>query len=212
MNLSFPRFLATCQKNPNSLGRRVFLRESVNLLGFVGLSRVGCSSAKNNSTSTDSQTPSSTPMNLESQAFNANEMIPSQYTCDGEEISPELHWDAPPTGTQSLALIVDDPDAPGQTFVHWVVYDIPPETRQLPQGIPAQEPLPKGGTQGKNDFGNLGYGGPCPPSGIHRYFFKLYALDRTLKLDAGATKEQLQAAMSGHILANAELIGRYART
>ncbi|MEQ8755280.1 MAG: YbhB/YbcL family Raf kinase inhibitor-like protein [Coleofasciculus sp. G1-WW12-02] len=150
-------------------------------------------------------------MNLESQAFSANEMIPSQYTCDGEEISPELHWDAPPIGTQSLALIVDDPDAPGQTFVHWVVYDIPPETRQLSPGIPAQEPLAKGGTQGKNDFGNLGYGGPCPPSGIHRYFFKLYALNRTLGLDAGVTKAQLQAAMSGHILANGELIGRYSR-
>jgi len=197
---------------PKSIDRRVFLRQSVNLLGLVGLSLVGCNSANNNSTSTDSQTPSDkNTMNLESQAFNANEMIPSQYTCDGEEISPELHWDAPPTGTQSLALIVDDPDAPGQTFVHWVVYDIPPETRQLPQGIPAQEPLPKGGTQGKNDFGDLGYGGPCPPSGTHRYFFKLYALDRQLGLEAGATKEQLQAAMSGHILASSELIGRYSR-
>jgi len=110
---------------PKSMDRRVFLRKSVNLLGFVGLSLVGCSSANHDSTSTDSQTPSdTTTMNLESQAFDANEMIPSQYTCDGEEISPELHWDAPPTGTQSLALIVDDPDAPGQTFVHWVVYDI----------------------------------------------------------------------------------------
>lgn len=150
-------------------------------------------------------------MKLESTAFAANCMIPSVYTCDGQDISPELTWDAPPTGTQSLALIVDDPDAPGRTFVHWVLYDIPPETNQLPRGVLAGPTLKNGGTQGKNDFDNLGYGGPCPPSGIHRYFFKLYALDRELGLKSGATKAQLEAAMSGHILASAELIGRYSR-
>lgn len=151
-------------------------------------------------------------MKLESSAFTQNEMIPSLYTCDGQDISPPLSWDAPPTGTQSLALIVDDPDAPDQIFVHWVAYDIPPETRQLPQAVPTEATLLNGGTQGKNDFGNLGYGGPCPPSGIHRYFFKLYALDRELALQSGATKAQLEAAMDGHILVAAELIGRYWRT
>lgn len=151
-------------------------------------------------------------MKLESTAFIANGMIPFLHTCDGQDISPPLSWDAPPTGTQSLALIVDDPDAPGRIFVHWVLYDIPPETRQLPQAVAATETLQNGGTQGKNDFGNLGYGGPCPPSGLHRYFFKLYALDRELGLQSGATKAQLEAAMSGHILASAELIGRYSRS
>ncbi len=139
-------------------------------------------------------------------------MIPSLYTCDGQDISPDLHWDAPPTGTQSLALIVDDPDAPGEIFVHWVLYDLPPEIHQLPKAIATQTELPGGGVQGKNDFGNLGYGGPCPPNGIHRYLFKLYALDRQLGLKSGATKAQLEAAMNGHILAAAELIGRYARS
>jgi hypothetical protein len=151
-------------------------------------------------------------MKLESTAFTDDGMIPSQYTCDGQDISPDLSWDAPPTGTQSLALIVDDPDAPGQIFVHWVLYDIPPEVQQLPKAIAPQATLLNGGTQGKNDFGNLGYGGPCPPSGIHHYFFRLYALDRELGLEAGATKAQLQAAMGGHILAAAELIGRYSRS
>lgn len=151
-------------------------------------------------------------MKIESTAFTADGMIPSLYTCDGQDISPDLHWDAPPTGTQSLALIVDDPDAPGEIFVHWVLYDLPPEIHQLPKAIAAQAELPGGGVQGKNDFGNLGYGGPCPPNGIHRYFFKLYALDRQLGLKSGATKAQLEAAMNGHILAAAELIGRYARS
>jgi Raf kinase inhibitor-like YbhB/YbcL family protein len=151
-------------------------------------------------------------MKIESTAFTAEGMIPSLYTCDGQDISPDLHWDAPPTGTQSLALIVDDPDAPGEIFVHWVLYDLPPEIHQLPKAIATQAELPGGGVQGKNDFGNLGYGGPCPPNGIHRYLFKLYALDRQLGLKSGATKAQLEAAMNGHILAAAELIGRYARS
>jgi hypothetical protein len=151
-------------------------------------------------------------MKIESTAFQADGMIPSLYTCDGQDISPELRWDALPAGTQSLALIVDDPDAPDQTFVHWVLYDLPPETKHLPQAVAAQSTLLSGGVQGKNDFGKLGYGGPCPPSGIHRYFFKLYALDRELGLESGATKAQLEAAMSGHILAATELIGHYSRS
>lgn len=197
---------------PNSIGRRVFLRQGVNLLGLVGLSLTSCNSASNNSTKQPQTTPAGKTMKLESTAFTANGMIPFLYTCDGQDISPPLSWDTPPTGTQSLALIVDDPDAPGRTFVHWVVYDIPPETHHLPQAAPSEPTLLGGGTQGKNDFDKLGYGGPCPPSGIHRYFFKLYALDRELELKSGATKAQLEAAMSGHILAAAELVGRYARS
>lgn len=198
---------------PHSIGRRVFLQQSANLLGLTGLALASCRAASNGS-STSLQPPTKLvikTMKLESKAFTASGMIPSLYTCDGQDISPELHWDTPPTGTQSLALIVDDPDAPGRIFVHWVLYDIPPEVRQLPQATDTTSTLPGKGTQGKNDFGKLGYGGPCPPSGVHRYFFKLYALDRDLGLKSGATKAQLEAAMNGHILASAELIGRYAR-
>lgn len=197
----------------NPIGRRVFLQQSGNLLGLTGLLLVGCNSASDRSISRQQPPkPVSKIMKLESTAFTANGMIPFLYTCDGQDLSPPLSWDTPPTGTQSLALIIDDPDAPGQIFVHWVLYDLAPEVQQLPQGIGNQATLPGGGTQGKNDFGKLGYGGPCPPSGIHRYFFKLYALERELGLKPGATKAQLEAAMSGHILATAELIGRYSRS
>jgi hypothetical protein len=106
---------------------------------------------------------------------------------------------------------LDDPDAPVGIFVHWVLYDIPVEIRQLPERVAPQSTLPNGGVQGKNDFGKLGYGGPCPPSGTHRYFFKLYALDRQLELEPGTTKNQLEVAMDGYILATAQLIGRYSR-
>ncbi|YAG12942.1 YbhB/YbcL family Raf kinase inhibitor-like protein [Nostoc sp. DSM 114161] len=150
-------------------------------------------------------------MKLESGVFNPNELIPVKYTCDGQDISPPLLWEEIPIGTQSIALVVDDPDAPGRTFVHWVVYDIPNTIRQLPEHTPTVKTLPNGGIQGKNDFGNFGYGGPCPPSGIHHYFFKLYALDKSLGLPAGATKNQILVAMESHVLATAELIGRYKR-
>ena len=150
-------------------------------------------------------------MKLESTAFEADGLIPSQYTCDGQDISPPLSWDEPPTGTQSFALICDDPDAPLRTFVHWVLYNLPAETRQLPENVPGDPKLSGGGVQGKNDFGKLGYGGPCPPRGTHRYFFKLYALDRQLGLESGASKAKVEAAMKGHILGSTEIIGRYAR-
>lgn len=149
-------------------------------------------------------------MKLISETFTANDLIPPVYTCDGDNISPSLLWDDIPRNTQSLALIVDDPDAPQYTFIHWVVYDIPNHVRQFPKGLSTRKKvLEGGGTQGINDFGNLGYDGPCPPYGTHRYFFKMYALDCILGLDSGANKAQLQASMSGHILAAAELVGRY---
>ncbi|WP_335100286.1 YbhB/YbcL family Raf kinase inhibitor-like protein [Nostoc sp.] len=150
-------------------------------------------------------------MRLESSAFYANDLISGKYTCDAEDISPPLLWDEVPIGTESIVLIVDDPDAPGQTFVHWVVYDIPATVRQLPEHIVAVKTLANGGVQGKNDFGKFGYGGPCPPSGIHRYFFKLYAIDKKLGLTAGASKSEILAVIDSHILATAELIGRYKR-
>lgn len=194
----------------NTLGRRSFLLQSASLLGLTALLLVGCTSTSNRSTKRQAQTKVSA-MKLESDAFSSNGTIPPKYTCDGENISPPLKWDQPPIGTKTFALIVDDPDAPGHTFVHWVLYDLPADTRQLSEGIISQSILSNGGAQGKNDFSRLGYGGACPPNGTHRYFFKLYALDRILGLAAGVTKDKVVAAMDGHILETAELMGRYAR-
>ena len=148
---------------------------------------------------------------LTSPAFAHGEPIPRKYTCDGEDVSPPLHWSAPPQGAQSLALIADDPDAPVGTWVHWVLYNLPAETRGLPEAVPPDADLPDGSRHGRNSWRRLGYGGPCPPSGTHRYFFKLYALDTALDLAPGASKKQLLRAMKGHILIQAELMGVYAR-
>jgi Raf kinase inhibitor-like YbhB/YbcL family protein len=149
---------------------------------------------------------------LTSAAFQEGEPIPVQYTCDGTNISPPLAWAGIPGGTNSLAMIVDDPDAPGRTWVHWVVYQISPDLMGLPEGLVNYSNAGGIGTAGKNDFNKLGYGGPCPPKGKpHRYFFKLYALDTDLELQQGATKTQLEAAMQGHILAQGQLMGTYGR-
>jgi Raf kinase inhibitor-like YbhB/YbcL family protein len=144
---------------------------------------------------------------LTSAAFKAGDAIPRKHTCDGDDRSPPLAWTDPPGGTKSFALVCDDPDAPRGTWVHWVVYAIPPSTRGLPEGGPAD-----GSRPGTNDFRKTGYGGPCPPPGpAHRYVFKLHALDATLDLAPGATKAALEKAMEGHVLGRAELMGRYAR-
>ena len=148
---------------------------------------------------------------LTSTTFQDGQGIPSKYTCDGHDISPPLAWGEPPHGTKSLALINDDPDAPMKTWVHWVVYNLPPSVRQLPEALPTDRQLPDGTHQGMTDFGRVGYGGPCPPSGTHRYVFTLYALDAMLSLPSGATKQQLDAAMKNHVLAQAQLIGTYRR-
>jgi Raf kinase inhibitor-like YbhB/YbcL family protein len=150
-------------------------------------------------------------MNLTSSSLQGNQ-IPATFTCDGAGGSPQLAWSAPPAGTVSLALIVTDPDAPGRTFVHWVLYDLPNDARELPEALPAQGELAGGGRQGSNDFGNLGYGGPCPPGhSQHHYVFTLYALDTKLNLPPGAARAQVEAAMKGHILASGELVGLYQR-
>jgi Raf kinase inhibitor-like YbhB/YbcL family protein len=148
---------------------------------------------------------------LSSPAFNQAEAIPEKYTCDGDDVSPPLHWQNLPDGTQSLALIVDDPDAPRGTWVHWVLYNLPATASELPENVAAGDAAPGGGSQGTSSFRRTGYGGPCPPGGTHRYFFKLYALDTELDLAAGATKEALLAAMEGHVLGQGELMGTYAR-
>ena len=150
-------------------------------------------------------------LNVTSSAFNHEDMIPAKYTDDGQDISPQIAWTGAPDETKSFALIADDPDAPGKTWVHWVVWNIPAEVTSLDEDVPADQELPNGAQQGKTDFGRIGYGGPAPPSGTHRYYFKVYALDTTLDLPAGATKPDLEKAMDGHILAQGELMGKYRR-
>jgi Raf kinase inhibitor-like YbhB/YbcL family protein len=146
-----------------------------------------------------------------SPAFAEDEKIPSQYACDGDNISPPLNWEKVPDGTKSIALIVDDPDAPGGTFVHWVLYDLPAHLEGLPEDLPRDKSFPIGGEQGINSSDELGYLGPCPPSGTHRYFFKVYALDEKTNLPAGETKAKLLEAMEGHILGQGQIMGKYRR-
>jgi hypothetical protein len=151
-------------------------------------------------------------LQLQSGAFANGDLIPQEHTCEGADLSPPLSWEDVPANTQSLALIVRDVDAPGGEFVHWVLLNLPPETRELEAGIPADGELPNGARQGRNDFGRLGYSGPCPPPGrAHRYVFELYALDGPLGLNAGATRPDVESAMGAHTLARAELIGGYSR-
>lgn len=151
-------------------------------------------------------------LTLSSGVFKANAKIPARYTCDGEDVSPPLEWRGAPAGTKSFALISDDPDAPVGTWVHWVIWNVPPDTTSLAENLPKTEKLQNGAQQGLTDFRRAGYGGPCPPSGTHRYFFKLYALDLMLNLPARSNKAQLEAAMKTHILAEAELVGLYSRS
>lgn len=149
---------------------------------------------------------------LQSSAFSQGAGIPRKFTCDGPDLSPAFSWTEPPAGTRSLALIADDPDAPVGVWVHWVLYDLPGTARELTEGVAKQDVLGNGALQGHNDFGRIGYGGPCPPPGkAHRYFFKLYALDAPTGLKPGASKAELEQAMKGHVLAEAELMGRYKR-
>jgi Raf kinase inhibitor-like YbhB/YbcL family protein len=144
-------------------------------------------------------------MNISSSAFKDGASIPSKYTCDGANSSPPLAFGGIPAGAKSLALVVDDPDAPGGTFDHWVIWNIPPNTTSVAEGQSPQ------GVNGKTGFGKSAYGGPCPPSGEHRYFFKLYAVDTTLNLAPSSSKSDLEKAIKGHTLATAQMMGRYKR-
>ncbi len=151
-------------------------------------------------------------ISISSSAFQNGGDIPRKFTCDGADVSPDLSWTNPPEGTQSFALIADDPDAPVGTWTHWVLFDLPASTRQLTENVSKVDELPSSGRQGRNDFKRIGYGGPCPPAGKpHRYFFKLYAVDRKLDLKAGASKQEVEQALQGHTLAKAELMGKYKR-
>lgn len=147
-----------------------------------------------------------------SAGFPANGTIPQKYTCDGEDLSPPLEWSGIPERTQSLALIADDPDAPAGTWVHWVIFNIPPSLAGLPEGVQSSPIVAGIGIQSQNDFRKTGYNGPCPPKGKpHRYFFKLYALNTVLELKSGSSKAELEKAMHGHILAQGQMMGNYGR-
>ncbi len=145
-------------------------------------------------------------MKLTSTAFEQNQPIPAKYTCDGANYNPPLTFSEVPKEAQSLVLVVEDPDAPGRVFTHWLVYDIPPSTQHI-----SENEVPPQSTQGMTDFGKRGYGGPCPPSGTHHYIFRLSALDTTLALPPGKTKEEVREKMEGHVIATAELVGTYSR-
>jgi Raf kinase inhibitor-like YbhB/YbcL family protein len=186
-------------------------RVRVAALGLIVLGLLACGGASSQPVST-SQGEYAMTIQLSSPSFLNGETIPRKNTCDGEDLSPPLNWTGIPQGAKSLALIVDDPDAPRGTWVHWVIYNLPSAQTSLPEGV-AKVANPAGlGAQGNNDFRRPGYGGPCPPAGTpHRYFFKLYALDASLNLGPGATKADLEKAMQGHVLAQGQLIGKYGR-
>jgi Raf kinase inhibitor-like YbhB/YbcL family protein len=149
---------------------------------------------------------------LSTSSFTPGAVIPKKFTCSGADISPELSWSAPPAGTKSWALVVDDPDAPAGTWNHWLLYNLPPSIHELPENQPRTPELANGALQGKNDFGKTGYNGPCPPPGKpHRYFFRLYALDTKLDLKAGADRGTLAQAIKGHVVGEGELMGTFGR-
>jgi Raf kinase inhibitor-like YbhB/YbcL family protein len=175
--------------------KRAFTIRMVSL--FLGVSLLSCLSY------------SAYAFELKSTAFSAGTAIPALYTCQGKDISPPLAWSGGPKGTKSYALICDDPDAPIVTWVHWVYYNIPPLVTSLPEAFAKQEKPASGGIHGKSSFGDFGYGGPCPPWGTHRYYFRLYALDTVLSLETGVKKKEVLKAMEGHVLATAELMGTY---
>lgn len=151
-------------------------------------------------------------MQLRTSAFKPGDNVPLPFTCDGANVSPPLTWTAPPDGTESLAVIVDDPDAPHRTWTHWLVYNVPPTERELSEAIAPRSELASGAQQGRNDFGDVGYGGPCPPPGRpHRYFFRVFALDTQLTFPTAPSREQIDRAMRGHVLASGQIMGHYRR-
>jgi Raf kinase inhibitor-like YbhB/YbcL family protein len=150
-------------------------------------------------------------IDIQSPAFQDGGAIPKLYTCKGKNVSPPLSWSAVPAGTQSIALIVDDPDAPKGTFDHWVVFNLPPDSKGLPEAVPPGKSLSDGAEQGVTTNRKNGYLGPCPPSGVHRYFFRIYALDKKTDLKSGATKSELLKAMLGHVLSEGQLMGTFSK-
>ncbi len=190
------------------------------LLAAALLCAGGCGQPTTETTETTDQTSAEVldtenveaTMNLRSLAFEDGGNIPAKYTCDGQDISPPLSWDDVPEGVETLALIVEDPDAPKGTFTHWVLFNLPTDRTSLEENVPKDGEVAGGARQGTNGFKKVGYGGPCPPSGTHRYIFTLYGLDTTLDLAPKATKEHVLEAMKGHVKAEGRLVGRYSRS
>ena len=181
---------------------------------FASLILCGCaSSPKSLPTATPpaQSADNKTGFKLTSVAFQEGQPIPRPYSCDGVNISPPLEWSGVPKTAKTVAIIADDPDAPAGTWTHWVLYNLPADNIGLVENVPATENLKAGGFQGKNDFAKVGYGGPCPPSGTHRYFFRIYAADGELSLKAGATRTELEKALEGHVVGQAQLMGTYHR-
>ena len=174
---------------------------------LLGMLAAGCASQEAALSEEDEMV-----LSLSSPVFQDGEKIPVKYTCDGQDMSPPLMWGDPPPGTQAVTLIMDDPDAPGGVFTHWVIFNLPVDSRELAEAVPRDNQLENKALQGRTDFGRVGYGGPCPPTGpAHHYLFSLYALDRPLDLNAGSSKKQVLDAMQGHILAQGQLTGIYQR-
>jgi Raf kinase inhibitor-like YbhB/YbcL family protein len=198
------------RKRPGDAGSAACLREGLRS-AFV-LAVVLSAGSQNNQPAASMPRATARTITLTSPAFAAGAPIPKKYTCDGKDASPPLKWGGVPLGTRSLALICDDPDAPSGTWVHWVIYAIPPATVDLPEGVPARATLSSGARQGTNDFKRTGYGGPCPPPGTpHHYVFRIYALDQAPALGPGATQADLLRAMQGHVLSQGQLMGTYRR-
>ena len=186
-------------------GRQVALW--MTLLTIIAVGAVSCTVSKPELPDEGKMT-----LSLSSPVFQEGQDIPIKYTCEGQDISPPLTWDEPPSGTQCFVLIVDDPDAPRGVFTHWLLFNLPADSRELPEAVPTHNELASGALQGKNDFGKIGYGGPCPPAGpAHHYRFTFYALDQLLDLTAGASRKQVTDAVKGHILAWGQLTGMYQR-
>jgi Raf kinase inhibitor-like YbhB/YbcL family protein len=183
------------------------MKKNLFILTMLFILLSSCSSTQTPTTEADMS------LDLKSDAFMNGQSIPAKYSCIGKNVSPALTWSNPPAGAQSFALIVDDPDAPAGTWVHWVLYNIPSDSRSLPENLPVtgKNVDPAALNFGKNSSGNARYDGPCPPSGTHRYYFKLYALDAAVNLLPGATKDDLLKAMQGHILAQGELMGTFSK-
>lgn len=187
---------------------------SIALAAIMVLSLAACRGEKESETRPDvvlTEGEDTMAITVTSPVFEDGGMIPKEYTCDGEDISPPLNISGVPTEARSLALIADDPDAPAGTWVHWVLYNLPPGTTELPENMPVDEKIQNGAKHGVTDFGRFGYGGPCPPSGTHRYYFKMYALDTLLNLSGRVSKADVIKAMQGHVLAEGQLMGRYQR-
>jgi Raf kinase inhibitor-like YbhB/YbcL family protein len=183
--------------------------KNIKIFNFLvfSLSIIFCSFQINN----NSHILGGNQMEITSSAFDEGAMIPKKYTCDDIDISPPLKWSNVPEGTKTFAIICDDPDAPMGTWVHWVLFNLPANIDGLPENVPTLEVLPNGAKQGRNDFGKIGYGGPCPPGGTHRYYFKVYALSEELDLESGIPKPELLKAMEDFILSEGQLMGTYER-